>query len=254
MDGGSQRRDARPAEHAADLPWWPSERGRGSDRAPLTQREIVAAAIRLVDRDGLDALSMRRLGRELGAGATSIYWHVRDKDELLDLILDAVIGEVSFEGDDASRPWRERVANAARELRSVLVRHRHVASLFGARVTLGPNALAGVDRFVGIFRTAGFEGREVVLAYNAVLNYTAGFAVLQAREMSGMMTEGRSLEEIQRQTADMLGSLPPPLYSNIVAMVPAMLEVSDDDQFEFGLARLLDGLELTGSSRRARAG
>lgn len=236
------------------LPWWPVERGRSAERAPLTREQIVAAALRVVDAEGLDALSMRRLGKELDAGATSIYWHVKDKDELLDLVLDGVIGEVSFAADDASGPWRERVADIARDLRRVLIRHRNIAAVLGSRVTVGPNALAGVDHLVGVFRGAGFDGRDLVLAYSTVLNFAVGFAVFEVRGVSGSMAEGRTLDELQEVMAAMLSSLPVGRFPNIVAMAPAMIGMTDDDQFEFGLRRLLDGLEADLERRRDGAG
>ena len=76
--------DGKPAR----LAWWPEVRDRSGERQPLSRTQIVATAIKLIDAEGLEGFSMRRLGQELGAGATSVYWHVKDKDQLIDLVLD----------------------------------------------------------------------------------------------------------------------------------------------------------------------
>ena len=109
-----------------------------------------------MDEEGLDALSMRRLGQELNSGATSLYWHIRNKDELLDLVLDQVIGEVVPEMPREAG-WRETADATARALRRVLVRHRGVAQVMGERPTFGPNALQALEILLTPFVTAGFR-------------------------------------------------------------------------------------------------
>jgi AcrR family transcriptional regulator len=153
-------------------------------RVPLTREDIVSTAIRLIDESGLEAFSMRRLGTELGAGATSLYWHVRNKDELVDLILDVIIGEVHADYEAAVAPdatWRERLAEVARALRRVLLRHRHIAPLLGDRPTIGPNALDAAEHVMAILRGAGFDARSASLASGALINFASGFALFEAR-------------------------------------------------------------------------
>ncbi len=234
--------DARGGQPA--LPWWPAERGRAANREPLSREEIIRAALRILDSEGLDALSMRRLGRELGAGATSLYWHVNDKDELLDLVLDEVIGEVDLSVADPGLLWRERVVRAARELRRVLVAHRGVSQIFGSRLALGPRLLDGFERFITIFHEAGFEGRELALANQVVLNYATGYAVFEARGVTGPLAEGRSVEEVQALTGQMLAGLPAERFPTLLSIAADMGRLSADESFEYGLARILDGLEL----------
>ncbi len=231
------------------IAWWPSERGHTPEREPLTREQIVKAAMRVVDSEGLDALSMRRLGQELGAGATSLYWHVKNKDQLLDLIVDEVIGEVHLE-DDSSLPWREQLARITRDLRAALVRHPGVAMIFGSRVTLGPNALAGIEHLLAILRSAGFEGVDLGLAYQSVLNYGGGFAVFESRPITGA-GEGKSAEELQALIGNMLRSLPADRFPNLVALPDAVMGMMPDAQFEYGLQRMLDGMELDVARKRA---
>ena len=174
-------KDAR-GRAAGMVPWWPTERGHArGGREPLTREQIVEAAIRLVDREGLDALSMRRLGQELGAGATSLYWHVKNKDQLIDFILDEIVGEVRAEVPFA-QGWRGLLAEVARAVRRVLIRHRHLASLLSERPTLGPNALEGIEWLMDALRREGFGVVDASLATNAIANWAAGYAVFECRD------------------------------------------------------------------------
>lgn len=226
------------------LPWWPEDRNRAGEREPLSREQIVEAAIRLIDAGGLDGFSMRRLGQELGSGATSIYWHIRDKDQLIDLVLDEILAEVQLT-QDASTPWREQAGYLAREFRAVLRRHHHLAAVFGSRITLGPNTLRGIEYLLAVLREAGFEGTSLTLAFSAILNFAMGTAIMEARGLTGPEGEGKSQEEVQAIFVGMLASLPEDEFPNLRRFIPDSNyeEISEDAQFEYGLQRLLDGLE-----------
>ena len=212
------------------------------DRAPLTRDEIVAAAIRLIDEGGLESFSMRRLGTELGSGATSIYWHVRNKDELVDLVLDVIIGEVHADyaahvARDAA--WREQLAEVARALRRVLLRHRHIAPLLGERPTLGPRALDAAEHVMGILHGAGFDARGASMASGALINFASGFAIFEARSPGGSGDSPES-RELTRSVIAYFASLPADRYPNMLAA--ARVRITEEQQFEYGLACLLDGI------------
>src|ERR1700748_3245060 len=106
------------AEGEIPAPPWQRlpDRSSRKRREPISREAIVAAAIQLLDREGLTALSMRRLGEQLGAGAASLYWHVGSKDGLLDLVLDELIGEVEIPAPDPAR-WQEQLKEMARSQR-----------------------------------------------------------------------------------------------------------------------------------------
>jgi len=220
-----------------DLPWSAPEVS-GDAREPLTRDQIVETAMRLADAEGLGALSMRRLGQQLDAGATSLYWHVKNKDQLEDLMLDALIGEVAADIRPAEG-WRESLAEVARALRRVLIRHRNIAPLLGERPTLGPNALDAAERVMGILRGAGFDDRTTSLASGALINYASGFALFESRSPDPSDTEAAKA----RADAVMayFRALPKERYPNLLAV--ARIAIDEDDQFEFGLQRLLDGFE-----------
>ena len=231
-----------------DLPWAAPDDG-GGPREALTREQIVDAAIRLVDADGLAALSMRRLGTELGAGATSLYWHIKNKRQLEDLMLDALIGEVADDIGPAEG-WRESLAEVARALRRVLVRHRHIAPLLGERPTVGPHALGAADRVMGILRDAGFDDRTTSLASGALINYASGFALFESRSPGGASDAPEAKAQADAVMA-YFRALPPDRYPHLLAV--AGVSINEDEQFEYGLQRLLDGFDADlarGSSDR----
>ncbi len=252
--GSGERRPETASD--VDLPWWPADRGR-VERTPLTRDQIVQAAIRLLDTEDLEALSMRRLGQELGSGATSLYWHVKSKDELLDLVMDEILGEVGGElAIDDHAPWQEQVAEAARAFRRTILRHRGAAILLGTRVTIGPKTLAVSERAVGIFRMAGFDGQGLVLAFQTVINFATGSAVFETRGPSGPMVEDLSNDELADLMGELLAGLPPAQFPNLVALAGGVPGITDEMQFEYGLARIIDGLEaeLRRERRKRRDG
>lgn len=233
------------------LPWWPAERApRDEAGEPLTRTRIVTAALELIDEEGLDALSMRRLGSRLGAGATTLYWYVSSKDQLLDLAVDEIFGELSLDRLDG-KGWREQVEAVARDLRHVILRHRNLALVLSERVTMGPNALSALEWLLTLLvEQAGFDRKNAVMIYNAVVSFTAGWAILETREPSGPIGEGRTQEEVGKAILEMIGALPPDRFPNLIAASRDLMTVSEDDRFEFALQRMLDGIE---ANRRVKS-
>jgi TetR/AcrR family tetracycline transcriptional repressor len=217
---------------------------REATHEPLTLDRIVAAAIELVDREGLDALSMRRLGTELGAAATTLYWHVRNKDELLDLALDQIFAEI--EVPEGPGPWRELAGEIARRLRAVLIRHRGFVMVVASRPTTGPNALGAMDKVLGVLRRAGFDDAHVVDAAVTLVNYASGHAVLESAALLGYQEArdaGVDLRQVGTEIVSFMSTLPTDQFPNLVPLAPRFLSTDDDHRFEYGLERILDGLE-----------
>jgi AcrR family transcriptional regulator len=239
----------------AALPWWPNVAGAAgaAGKEPLSRDQIVAAAIRLIDADGIDGFSMRKLGQELDAGATSLYWHVKGKDQLIDLVLDEIVGEVKLD-DDPSLPWRDRAAYVAWEFRRVVKRHRHLAPLAGSRLIMGPNLLTAIEHLFSILRAGGFDGVRLTLAFSAILTFALGTGITESREFTGPGSEGKTLEELEQLVVEMFQSLPADRFPNLVKQmaVADQSDIDNDAQFRYGLERLLDGLEM--DLARASAG
>jgi AcrR family transcriptional regulator len=226
----------------AELPWW--SKGRVLRQRTLSVERIVEAALTLVDRDGLEGLSMRRLGTDLAAGATSIYWHVPNKDALLDLIVDRLMEETAAElRVQSGTTWRSQLASYALALRTVLERHAAAAPLLGARMPIGPNGLRVMERVLGVLDAAGFSGRQRALAYGALTGYCVGQAVMQARrsptDPEGPTANGEHL----RRLGTLLKDAPRGRYPHVFAGASDIAGLTDVEQFEYGLQRMLDGLE-----------
>jgi AcrR family transcriptional regulator len=202
--------------------------------AQLSRERVAATALALVDRDGLEALSMRRLAQEMGTGTMTLYGYVRDKDDLLDAVIDAAAAESPAWGE-GDGPWRDRLTTAMRELRRGLVRHPALIQLRLRRPIMTPGALRGTEAGLQALVEAGLGLTEASRAFRTLFIYTFGFAAFA--------TEG-SREERRAQVRAAFAVLPPEDYPLLTSSVDDLADVlGGDEQFEFGLARLLDGIE-----------
>src|SRR5687767_8219385 len=132
-----------------DPPWWRRRPEAARDKQPLTRDAIVEAALVLLERDGLQGLSMRRLAQELGSGAASLYWHVGDKEELLNLLLDRIVGETPVPEPDPEN-WQGTVKELARGIRKHLSQRRDAAQISLGRVPAGPHSLPILERNLAV--------------------------------------------------------------------------------------------------------
>ncbi|MGZ6267336.1 MAG: TetR/AcrR family transcriptional regulator [Candidatus Limnocylindrales bacterium] len=266
---------------SSGLPWWPSPEARraaqaarrrarrqargpqrgGGSRERTTPEAIVAAAVAIIDAEGLEALTVRRLATELGVAPMTIYSYVRGKEEILDLVVDRVAADIELPPVEAD--WRERARELGHSLRAALLAHPDGARLISERPVTSPNAFRLFDAGLGIFRSAGFPDREAVAAYFAFGNYVMGCA---AQDTTALRAMRRPKEDhAQSPTpADVVLLLPAERYPNIHALAPYIYgeagpspdpptdgDASDPAtaRFEFGLESLLDGL-----GARVRAG
>jgi AcrR family transcriptional regulator len=218
-------------------------------REPITQEAIVETALRLLDRDGLDALSMRRVADELGTGAASLYWHVADKDELLDLIFDRVIGEHDLPDPDPEH-WTEQVKDVARQTRAAIARHRDIVRISIGRFPVGPNALRFSERLLAILRAGDLPDRLAVTATHLLMIVVNGFAV----EEAGATQPGKggpASQEMAAMVSDYYASLPPDRFPNLVAVASELTTADMDERFELLLDLLVAGLATRSSSAPA---
>ena len=234
-------------------PWQraPDRRSRRR-REPISRDAIVAAAIGLLDREGLAALSMRRLAEELGTGAASLYWHVGSKDGLLDLVLDEVIGEGKVPDPDPDR-WQEQLKQIARDQRAASHRHPWVVRVSVGRIPMGPNALRYTERILAILRAGGLPPHLAVQGYLLLIATINGFTIdetgvddsADAREGS-MSLDPDSLQEIADMASDYVASLPADRFPNMTALADEFALSDPDERFDFLIDIFVDGL-----SRRA---
>lgn len=218
--------------------WWVERQARDARRRPrpdgLTSDRIVRTALALVDAEGLDALTVRRLADELATGSASLYRHVASRDELLVLLVDHVLGDVRYPADDL--PGRATVEVLSSELRRVLMDHHHLVPALAVSPLFGPNAMRGTECGIAGFLAAGFEPGVAVPAYLALVDFVLGtvfFDTSTTGQVSGVRRRNRHLLEV----------FPAERFAVLRARRDEVPLPSADDVFAFGLATFLDGLE-----------
>jgi AcrR family transcriptional regulator len=204
-------------------------------RAPLSVDAILDAAVELADRDGLEAVTMRRLGKRLGVEAMSLYKHVADKDAVLAGIADRVAEAFVVPSREAD--WRASLRASYLEAHRVLLRHPWAAGLLESTLQPGPARLAYLDAVVGVLRKAGFDLPDVAHAFGALDSHLYGFT-LQATSLPF------DVADAPETAAALAEALPPDRYPNLIAMATMVAEADDGYplDFTFGLDLLLDGL------------
>ena len=158
----------------------------------LSADTISAAALALLDREGADALTMRRLGAELGVEAMSLYRHVASRDALLNALADRLAAEIEAH-DDAATDWPDALRGLAGDLRSVARRHAAAFTLVGMRVLATPTSLRGVEDALAALRRGGFTPARAIAAYRLVIAYTRGYAL---SEIAGFAVEVSTAERL----------------------------------------------------------
>src|SRR5215218_4838328 len=224
-----------------DPPWQAASRARPA-RAPLSQDAIVHAALRVLDRDGSAGLSMRRVADELGTGPASLYWHVANKDALVNLIIDRVAGEVPLPEPDPDH-WQEQLREWLLGVRRVFERHPGVAALTLGRVPTGPNVLRWAEWTLALLRGAGIPDRIAAFAGDLLGLYLGATGYEAAMPpMASATGEPLDPEAAARMVRDYFASLPADQFPNVVATVDDMFSGGPQERFELGLDVILRGL------------
>jgi AcrR family transcriptional regulator len=206
-------------------------------REPLTRQRIIRSALQIMDEEGLEAVSMRRIGRELGVEAMSLYNHVRDKEDILDSICEAVLAE--FRIPDADE-WTEGARLAAREYRRLLLAHPTVITLMTDRNRPFTTAesLRAYEFALEVFRTAGLSEADSVKAFHVFGGYILGFVTMEL----GMMVGGPEDEEHAVAHLEMARLLATADLPRMREAMPHFMDCDVEEQFEFGLDLLIEGI------------
>ncbi|GAA4620242.1 TetR/AcrR family transcriptional regulator [Saccharopolyspora hordei] len=220
-------------------PWQQRAARQRSVKQPLSLELIVRTALELLDAEGLDAVSMRKVAQRLGTGAASLYAHVRNKDELHELVLDLVIGEIALPEPDPEK-WQDQLKELVRQQVAVLSAHPGIAQVvMRTPAPTGPNALRVSEAMLAILRSAGMPDRVVAFAVDVLALY--GTAVALERTADFGLSDDERRERLA-QVEQYFGALPPERFPTITALLPALVSGSDDERFEFGLDLLVRGL------------
>ncbi|MFL5645717.1 MAG: TetR/AcrR family transcriptional regulator [Chloroflexota bacterium] len=215
-------------------------------RAPLTRGRVLEAAVDLADREGIDAVSMRRLGQELGIEAMSLYTHIRGKEDLLDGMVDVVVAGIPV--DTVGPDWRATLRRQILDARGVMLRHRWAARIIETRTAPGLATLGYMEAATGIIRDGGFS---VDLTHHAM--HVLGSRVLGFNQ--DLYDDSGTPDEAAAAFAAQLAST----YPNIAAIAGAASHegglggCDDDYEFEFGLDLILDGLERRRAGKSPRS-
>jgi AcrR family transcriptional regulator len=207
----------------------------------LTQARIVAAAMTILDRDGYDALTMRRVAEELDIKAASLYWHVRDKEQLEDLLFAALLDQVELEIGGAD--WRDDLRAVARQMKHQLLARRDMQRVSAGRFVLAPALLRHIETIMGVLRRGGFGKRDAAYAIYALLNYVNGFVLFQTAPLSAAQAKGVPRRAIFARLRRQFAALSPDTYPHAVAVADELTSDDPEARFEFGLDVLIAGLE-----------
>jgi AcrR family transcriptional regulator len=187
--------------------------------------------VRILDAEGTGALTVRRLGEELGTGSATLYWHIGGKDELGELVYDHVMGEVVLPEPDSAR-WQEQCKDLARQVYRIMLKHNDLVRLSLGHVPVGPNMLRIIEWNMGLLRQAGMPD-DAVGYFGDIFGRYLDASVLEATSQGGPPIE---------QVGAYFASLPPDQFPNITAMSATMFNADNDDRFEFGLDMLIRGM------------
>jgi AcrR family transcriptional regulator len=208
-----------------------------ANRAPVNRERTLGVALAVADSEGIEAVTMRRLARELGVEAASLYHHVSGKDQILDGLVDVVAAEIELPKPSAD--WRETVSRRAHHTRAVLLRHPWAVSLMASRTNPGPATLGLLEAGIRCFREGGFSVLLAAHAISTVDSYVHGF-VLQEVNLPF-----RNEAELAAMTAAIMETFPASKFPYLFEMtVEHVLQPGYDygKEFDSGLTAVLNGV------------
>lgn len=204
-----------------------------TDRPTLTRERVIDAAVAYADSHGLEDLSMRKLGAELGVEAMSLYNHVANKDDIHDGMIDRVFAEIPIA--DMTLGWKEQVRQIGRGAMETFGRHPWVVYLLMARGNFGPGALTFMDHVLGLLLESGFSEEDAHHAWQMLASHTMGYAFQAANPGVEHGIEKAAFEARFDQAVAQ--------FPNVAKLAPLLVECAWDREYLFGLDIILDGLE-----------
>ncbi|MYX98999.1 TetR family transcriptional regulator [Streptomyces sp. SID486] len=233
-------------------PWERERRARArvaAAREPLSRERIVDAAFTVLDRQGLDRLSMRQVAAELGAAVSALYAHVSSKDDLLELMYTRLFGGFAKPEPDPER-WQEQVRDYARAWRHRLLSHRDMARISMAHVPFTAELLPHVEALLAVFRSAGLPDRIAAEAGDIISTYVDGFVLEEGMWQDRAALHGAGgpsparpdWREMAGEMQNYFATLPAEDFPHLRALSGMMVTDSSDERFDIGLEIILRGL------------
>ncbi|MBG0831001.1 TetR/AcrR family transcriptional regulator C-terminal domain-containing protein [Planomonospora sp. ID67723] len=226
-------------------PPWRKARRPSAPRTVLSRDLIVSTGLRILDAEGLDALSMRRVAQELGTGPASLYAHVANKEELLDLVYDQVLGEIQVPEPEPGR-WLEQLRELVLDATRVFGAHADIARVGLANIPTTPNALRIAEGQLAIMIAGGVPPKTASLMVDRLGLYVCADAFESSLYMNRQRTSGKDVESFLEETFGQIGAfyraLPADRFPTLVAHVDDLVAADDRERFEFGLDLMLRGL------------
>lgn len=214
-------------------------------RAPrtLSREAIIDSAIKVLDAEGLDAVTMRRVAEQLGTGPASLYAHVSDKDEMVDLVYDRIIQEVEMPAEIDPANWQEQLKDIARSSRNVMHRHKDIARIGLGNIPTGEGALPLMNMMVGILIEGGVAPDIASLSVDILALYFTATAYEESLE--AFPTNPEQSEQFHLELNNFFASLPKEKYPYLFALAGPLTDGDGDHRFEFGLDLLVRGIAST---------
>lgn len=235
-------------------PWKRRRARRPAQKAPLTREAVIDAALEILDREGLAGISMRRIAERLDTGPASLYQHVADKEELLDELLDRVLGEIELPRPDPD-DWQTPLKQGLRAMRRTLAAHGDIAYVTLGRVPTGPNGLEGAEALLSILRVGGVPAPIAAYAIDMLALFVGAVAyeeAIEAQRVGGAEAADRYHEQVGAYFA----TLPPERFPTLVGMVSDLTRIGaiEDERFEFALDVQLRGIAALVEEHQAGRG
>jgi AcrR family transcriptional regulator len=207
-------------------------------REPLTRRRVIRAALQIMDTEGLDGVTMRRIGRELGVEAMSLYNHVRDKEDILDSICEEVMSEFRI---PQVQGWVDATRAAAHEYRRLLVAHPNVITLMTERKRpfTSADSLRVYEYALSLFRSAGLSPEDTVRAFHTFGGYIMGSVTMELGLMVGGPQDDAHAQAHQEMGRMIASSTVLPCLQEVL---PHLMACDVEEQFDFGLDLLIEGI------------
>jgi AcrR family transcriptional regulator len=226
----------------APPPPWRSKRRGSAPREPITRETVVEAASRVLEKVGMDELSMRLVANELRTGPASLYWHVRNKDELLQLLFERLNDTIELPPPDPAR-WQEQLKELGRQVRGVARRHRDYARLSLGRIPSGQSLARFAEWMFELLAPVGVPDQVVAYCGDLLSLYVGAYAFEESLGPPSPTGEPLSAEQIGDMFREYLKSLPPEQFPHVHRTAGLLFAGNADDRFEFGMDVLIRGIE-----------